>query len=323
MTPEARAPVSRDRAPDLVDGATESAGRGHLARWATVGIVVVLAVVFLLPLRALFRAPGAAMEEGFMLVFPDRFLHGDIPNRDFLNLYGPGGIWVLAGIYKLFGTQVVVERVVGLLQLVGTTTAVVLLTRWWGRWVALTAGTLSVLFGLPAVGLIAIPWSGGVALALGGLVALAAARRRARSTRAERVATWAVVGGLLSAASLLYRLDLALAVALGAAVLLWRAERPVVQRFVTGFAVGLVPYLVHLVLAGPGNVWNGMIVEPMLYLRATRHLDVPPDPGHLVGVARVIVAIDRPWPLPRLTPPQQLTVSFFVLTVETIVNWSV
>ena len=39
------------------------------------------------------------------------------PEPRLLNLYGPGGIWVLAGIYKLFGTQVVVERVVGLLQL--------------------------------------------------------------------------------------------------------------------------------------------------------------------------------------------------------------
>ena len=29
-----------------------------------------------------------------MLVFPERLLHGDIPNRDFLHLYGPGSLWV-------------------------------------------------------------------------------------------------------------------------------------------------------------------------------------------------------------------------------------
>jgi hypothetical protein len=79
-----------------------------------------------------------------------------------------------------------------------------------------------------------------------------------------------------------------------------------------------VPYAVHLALAGPSNVWNGMVVEPMLHLRATRHLDVPPDPGHLVGVARVIVAIDRPWPLPRLTAAQQLTAWFLLLVVATL-----
>jgi hypothetical protein len=318
MTPEARAPVSHDRAPDLVDGTGETRHHPNRIRWATVGIILVLGVAYLLPLRALFRAPGAAMEEGFMLVFPDRFLHGDVPNRDYLNLYGPGSIWVLAGVYKLFGTQVVVERTVGLVQLVGTTTAMVLLTRWWGRWVALSAGILSVLFGMPAVGLIAIPWSGGVALALGGLVALATARERARSSRSGRVSAWALAGGLLSAVALLYRLDLVLAMALGATVLLWRAGRTVVGRFAVGFAIGVVPYLVHLAMAGPANVWNGMIVEPMLYLRATRHLDVPPDPGHLVGVARVIVAIDRPWPLPRLTAAQQLTAWFVLLVAATV-----
>jgi hypothetical protein len=55
----------------------------------------------------------------------------------------------------------------------------------------------------------------------------------------------------------------------------------------------------------------------MLSLRAGRHLDVPPDPSHLVGVARVIVAVDRPWPLPRLTAPQQLFAWFVLLVVAT------
>jgi hypothetical protein len=61
-----------------------------------------------------------------------------------------------------------------------------------------------------------------------------------------------------------------------------------------------------------------MIVDPMIHLRSARHLPVPPDPGHLVGVARVIAAVDRSWPLPRLSPPQQLFVWFLLLAVLTV-----
>ncbi len=42
-----------------------------------------------------------------------------MPNRDFLHLYGPGGVWVLAGAFEVFGVSLAVDRVVGLLQLVG------------------------------------------------------------------------------------------------------------------------------------------------------------------------------------------------------------
>ena len=40
-----------------------------------------------------------------MLVFPERVLKGAIPNRDFLHLYGPGSLWALAGVFKVFGVS--------------------------------------------------------------------------------------------------------------------------------------------------------------------------------------------------------------------------
>ena len=105
--------------------------------------LAVAVVAYLLPLRALLHAPGAAMEEGFMLVFPDRVLHGAVPNKDFLYLYGPGSLWLLAAVYKVFGTHLVVERLAGLAQLVGMAVAAGLLVRWWGRWVAVAAVLLT------------------------------------------------------------------------------------------------------------------------------------------------------------------------------------
>ena len=92
---------------------TPERGRGW--RWGpellSLGIVT---LVFALPLRGLMRAPGPPMEEGFMLVFPEQVLKGAIANKDFLHLYGPGSLWVLAGIFKVFGVSLWSQRVFGL-----------------------------------------------------------------------------------------------------------------------------------------------------------------------------------------------------------------
>src|SRR5260370_8004694 len=96
-------------------------------------VVAVAVIAYALPLRALLHSPGAAMEEGFMLVFPDRVLHGWVPNKDFLYLYGPGSLWALAAIYKVFGTHLLVERLAGLVQLVAMAVGAGRLVRSCGR----------------------------------------------------------------------------------------------------------------------------------------------------------------------------------------------
>ena len=109
--PQAVARVSES--PPAVRSWWRDRGPRELVAWA------IVAGVLLLPIRGMMRNPGPQMEEGFMLVFPDRLLHGAIPNRDFLHLYGPGSLWVLAAVYKVFGTNLYVERFFGLLQQVG------------------------------------------------------------------------------------------------------------------------------------------------------------------------------------------------------------
>ena len=72
-----------------------------------------------IPLRGLYRFTGGTMEEGFMLYFPERIARGDVPNVDFLHLYGPGSLHVLTGWYELFGYSLPAERTFGLLQHLG------------------------------------------------------------------------------------------------------------------------------------------------------------------------------------------------------------
>ncbi|MDQ6850683.1 MAG: hypothetical protein M3070_12130, partial [Actinomycetota bacterium] len=146
-------------------------------RWATPLAVFIVGVAFALPLRALFRYQGPPMEEGFMLVFPERVLRGALPNRDFLHLYGPGSLWALAGWFKAFGISLAAERTFGMLQLLGVVFGVFVLALPWGRKAATAAGLIGVLITLTAIGLTALAWDGAVALGLIGLIVGLQARR--------------------------------------------------------------------------------------------------------------------------------------------------
>ena len=96
----------------------------------SLGLVILALAV---PLRGLLRYQGPPMEEGFMLAFPQEVLRGSIPNRDFLHLYGPGSLWVLAGVFKVFGTSLATERWFGLAQHAGIIFGVWAVARHWGR----------------------------------------------------------------------------------------------------------------------------------------------------------------------------------------------
>lgn len=248
-----------------------------------------------------------------MLTFPARVLAGDIPNKDFLHLYGPGSLWVLAGVYKVFGTQLVVERLFALLQQIGIVLGVFGLARYWGRTVALSAAVISLIIIVPPIGLTALAWDGGVALGLLGLLATVAGRRRLQ-TDPKGALRWAVAGGILSGFALLYRLDLVIAVGLGLLVAWWGTDGKFKARLAIGFAIGVAGYLVHVAMAGFSNVVDGMVLQPVFDLRGGRRLPVPPPWGHFDGFLQKSGAImPGRWPLPGLPHPAQLTVWFFGL----------
>jgi hypothetical protein len=253
-----------------------------------------------------------------MLVFPERVLHGAIPNKDFLHLYGPGSLWVLAAVYKVFGTRLDVERLFGLLQEIGIVLGVYGLAHWWGRRVALFCAVISLLLIIPPIGLTALAWDGGVALGLLGVVATLQGRRRWK--REPSVALrWAVAGGVLSGAALLYRPDLVIAVGLGLLAAWWGTDARFKLRLVLGGLVAVVGYVVQFALAGPGTAFKGMVLQPIFDLRGGRKLPVPPPWGHLDGFLQRSGAI-VPWhyPLPAFHPSSQLTIWFFGLLAAVV-----
>jgi hypothetical protein len=286
----------------------------HLSPRARDALAVgILLAGFLLPLRGLLRSPGPPFEEGFMLVFPERVLAGAIPNKDFLHLYGPASPWVLAGAFKAFGASVTTERLFGLLQQMAIVFGLFALARRWGRAVAVCCGLIALLFILPT-GLTALAWVGGVGLGILALVAGAASRDATDPRRARRLA---ILAGLLVGFALLYRIDLALAAGLSMLALGWGSARALKQRFGVGLALGLSLYVVHIAMAGPGNVWRGMIIEPVFKLRGGRRLPLPPPWSHFSSTVQIVVDLAKlRWPLPTIAGPAQISLWFFVLVAS-------
>jgi len=280
-------------------------GRG----WDALALGIV-ALVFALPLRGLLRAPGPPMEEGFMLVFPEQVLRGALPNRDFLHLYGPGSLWALAGVFKVFGVSLWSERVFGLVQQLAIVFGVFAIARRWGRILAVSAAVTSALVIIP-FGLTALAWVGAVGLAVCGFAAGLEARATPDDRRALR---WATAAGVLLGLAILFRLDLVVGVGLASIALVRGLEPARVKRLAIAFAAGVSPYVIHLATAGPGHVFQGMVVDPVFRLRGGRSLPVPPGWNHFDGFLQNAGALAQiSWPVPALTGPHQLFLWFFSL----------
>lgn len=280
-------------------------------RQRTLIAVVVVLIVVAIPLRGLLRRQGPPMEEGFMLVFAEQFLHGMVPNKDFLHLYGPGGVWVLAGVFKVFGVSLLTERLMGLAQLLGIIFGIFCLARAWGRTLATVAAVITALIIIPPIGLAALAWNGAIAFGLFGILAGVAATR-ARTERGAR--GLALVSGALFGAAILYRPDLVLGVGLAAVVLAPRLRRGLRARFLGAGAAVLSLFAVQVAMAGLDNSVRGMILDPVFHLRGGRHLPLPPSWHAFDGF--LIATGDNDalkWPIPHIASPAELTLWFFLL----------
>ena len=73
------------------------------------------ATIALLTLSLALLAPGAWREinvydEGVAVYGAERVASGEVPYRDFWTIYAPGDLYLIAGLFKIFGPRLVVER---------------------------------------------------------------------------------------------------------------------------------------------------------------------------------------------------------------------
>jgi 4-amino-4-deoxy-L-arabinose transferase-like glycosyltransferase len=282
--------------------------RSALATWAVIGSVLTLIA---LPVRGLFHTTGGTMEEAFMMVFPERMLKGDLPNRDFLHLYGPGALQVLAGWYKVVGISLESERTFGLIQHLGIIFALFVLARPWGRLASAAVAGLAVFYVLTPIGLTAMAWNGGLALCLWSIVFALRARSLTNPRRSL------IAAGVLAGLALTYRPDLALALILVYGWYLWRNARW--RTVVLAAFVGLLPMWIHVALVGPSTAFRGMVTDPVFKLRAGRELPRPPSWSHLDGSLQAIAELIPPWwKLPALAAEKSLFLWFFAMLIAPV-----
>lgn len=219
--------VNRHMAPGL--------GRGRLSPMA---IAVITMVVFVIvPLLPQLTAPLVTPDEGLLITYPEQMLMGRWPNRDFFTSYGPGGLALLAGVFKVAGSSVEVERIVGLGYHLGVATGVMMMLRGRG---APTAGVAGVISALTMMGLgpPAFVWLGALACLVWSVALL----------QGDPSKVQVVLAGSIAALSVTWRPDIAPALIVANGVL--TVGSPRWWPWLTGAVLGSIPLAVHGAVAG-------------------------------------------------------------------------
>jgi hypothetical protein len=219
-------------------------------------------VILVLAFSSRYNAAGEPMDEGMALVYPELVQHGAVPYRDFETVYGPANWWFLSGVYAVFGTNIYVERTVGLLYRVVCLIAIFAVSLRWGLTVAasciLLAGSLLI-----NTGIVALSWWGAMACALSALGLLAAS-----------TTPWRCVGaGVVAGLAILFRVDVAPALCLAALPILWNLNWS--RRLLLSGAAGvtaITPLLAVAYVAGVGPVLNDLFLLPVLHSSPARNL---------------------------------------------------
>lgn len=234
-------------------------------------IFALLAALLTLSLWPTFQAPAPPEDEGIALVYPETFMKGRYPYRDFETIYGPGNLLVLSGAYSVFGLNIFVERAVGLIYRLSIFAGLFALAARRGSVVAFATGVIALLF--LNGDLFANTWLAALAFALLGLC-LTKIQSRERC----------FVAGILAAFAGVCRCDLGPAIVLlflPAFLLMSVKSR---RNFLIGGVVGLLPLLWFAVVIGPAPLVHSLFVFPVLQLSSAAYFPMssaPPEIGRL------------------------------------------
>lgn len=246
--------------------------RGGVLRLALSLFVIVGIILFLDSSRWV-----GVYDEGIPLVAAMRLAAGQVIHRDFYYNYGPANIYLLAGLFKMFGESVLVARLMGLVEAASMVVVVYfMLERFTGRIVAAGAVVGCLLW--PST----LSW-----MPLCMLVSTWMVAANFESRMSKRLAFFA---GLLTAGTLLFRYDVGIASAGAHAVLIiaasmMRQRKPAaalreaaetLAPYFAGFALVAVPLFIWYWADGilPG-VFYDIVVYPSKYYYAGRNLPFP------------------------------------------------
>jgi hypothetical protein len=216
------------------------------------------------------------MDEGLVLSYAERLLHGAIPYRDF-PYYGPANLWNVAAAFALFGVRQSVERGLGLVYVVATIVGIYLLVRRTSLHAAVGAVVATVSLAMVSLGVWAYVTRPAIAFLVWSILLATQCERAATGRDRVRFA----LAGLLAGWSILCRIDFVLVVIPAAVVLVSRMERPARRWYTASLAAALLLYLPYLILSGPAGIRRG--IREFTASASQRHLPLP-SPVHQIGL---------------------------------------
>ena len=250
-------------------------------------IVCALVILALLvPLAPTFEYCGGPMDEGSLLVYPEQVLNGKLPYRDFETFYGPANVWVLSAAYLGFGTNIFVERAVGMAYRILILLAIFALVQRWSTLLAAGSTFLSGLIFLPTL-LPAYAWWGGIMCALWSIWMIATGLESQQ---------WCFWGGILAGCALLFRVDLGPAMIASGLPLFLLMSGSHRRSYLAGAVLALLP-LAWLTFVSAAEVLNNLLLFPVVYSNPARHLPIFSADryvvylffGHLIAVAANVI----------------------------------
>jgi hypothetical protein len=251
---------------------------GTLIRAALVFSVAYLVLFVGMPLR-----PNI-YDEGIVLTASMRVAAGQLPHRDFYAIYGPAQLYILAGLYRLFGESILVERLLDLFfRALLVASVYTVASSYFRRSVAACTSlvTLVWLFGLyfASPGSAVIPVSSFNLISTALIIPIFT-----RTVSRSRI----FAAGVLAGMAALFRYDTGIAligihVCVIAIAIYMRRKDNRLRAFVSAFSpylpgfalVTLPPALYYLSVAPLRPLIHDVVLFPSKYYRRARHLPFP------------------------------------------------
>jgi hypothetical protein len=262
---------------------------------AGTALTFVLAGVFFL--FEMYCVPNI-YDEGLVLTAAMRVLAGQIPHRDFYANYGPAQFYILAGLFKLFGSSLFVERTYDLMVRALVVSSVYAVCSFYcRRWIAASAAAVTAMW------FIGVRMTPAAAVVPVSLLALISSSLSPSVFLTKTSAKRAAISGVIAGAAVLFRYDVGFALfvvhscVMVIATYLRRPETSKALRsfwsvywpYLLGFALlTLPPFLFYLAVAPISSLIHDVIVYPAtLYPRMRR---LPPS-GNIAVYLPIIISI--------------------------------
>ena len=268
------------------------------------------------------NGPLGIIAEGVAYVGAQRALDGDLPYRDFWTMYAPGSFYLLAGLFALLGTEMIVARIAAVVLVALAGMAALGIARRVSRPAVAWPITLILVTALHPMGHRFGTYPPALASLMGALLAATIYFQTGRLK-------WLMFAGVSCSLAIVFKHDVGgyVSIAILGTLLVRRLSvadarsggpplRREVLAFIGGCATVAVPVYSTLLLCAGHDMWQDIVLFPLTDFPASRGERYPgpiPNWTRLVSVGRAAEEVSE---RVRFTAPAVLFVVSIVVLVR-------